>query len=131
MKITVKQLRTIIREEVEHAMTRDYSELAFRPGMPNSYKGPKDFDEFMDRVNALGVSLEDFKGKSREAARALVSGVYRRTYDTLTSVHVYIEKAIVDGNMEELKSLVDGAPEQIKQGDKWLQAQMDSLRSKD
>lgn len=129
MKITVKQLRTIIKEEVSRAMTQGRN-IAFKPGSPNIYSSPKDFAEFMGRVDALGVSLEEFKG-DRSGAYELMSGVYNRPFDTLTAAHVEMAIAIDNGDLDKLKQLVNQAPEKIKQGDEWRSAQMKSLRSLD
>jgi hypothetical protein len=129
MKITVKQLRAIIKEEVTQVLSQGRN-IAFKPGSPNIYSGPKDFADFMRRVNALGVTLEEFKG-DRSGAYELMSGIYNRPFDTLTGAHVEMANAIVKGDLNELESLVDQAPEKIKRGDDWKQAQMNSLRSLD
>lgn len=129
MKITVKQLRSIIKEEVSRAMSQSRN-IAFKPGSPDIYSEPKDFSEFMSRVDALGVSLEDFMG-DRSGAYELMSGVYNRPFDTLTTAHVEMADAIAKGNLDKLEDLVAQAPEKIKRGDKWLHGQMKSLRSLD
>jgi len=129
MKITVKQLRTIIKEEVSRAMSQGRN-IAFKPGSPNIYSGPKDFADFMSRVDALGVTLEEFKG-DRSGAYELMSGVYNRPFDTLTAAHVEMAGAIVRGALDELETLVNQAPEKIKLGDEWKHNQMKSLRSLD
>lgn len=126
MKITVKQLRTIIKEEVENAMKDTYS-LTFRAGMPGAYQSPKDWDEFMARVNDLGISLEDLVGNVTGAYH-LLSGVYRRPMDNLGTPIVHMAFAISRGQLDKLKSLVATAPEDLKASGKAMQAHMDMYR---
>ena len=129
MKITVKQLRTIIKEEVNQIMKQS-RDIAFKPGSPNIYSSPKDFSEFMERVETFGVSLEEFKGKLYDAYD-LISGVYNCPQHAFTATHVQLAGAIAKGDIRKLESLVEQAPEGIERGNKWLQSQMDSLHSKD
>jgi hypothetical protein len=125
MKITVKQLRTIIKEEVENAM--DTHRLTFRPGMPGAYQSPKDWNEFMARVDELGVSLEDFVGDETGAYR-LLSGVYKRPMDNLGTPMVHMALAISKGDIDKLKTIVATAPETLKAGDRAMQSHMDKFR---
>lgn len=131
MKITVKQLRTIIKEEVFRVLKEGKRhDLEFQPGMPGFGKGPATFEEFMERVNDLGCTLEEFKG-DYYGALSLLSGVYRRDVGNRTAAEVNMAAAIEKGDLAGLKNLVSSASEDISRGAKWLQNQMDSLRSKD
>lgn len=101
----------------------DTHRLTFRPGMPGAYQSPKDWDEFMARVDELGVSLEDFVGNETGSYR-LLSGVYRRPMDNLGTPIVHMAIAISKGDIDKLKSLVATAPEGFEASDRFMRTQM-------
>jgi hypothetical protein len=98
--------------------------------MPGFGKGPASFAEFMARVEELGCTLDEFKG-DYHGALSLLSGVYRRDVSNRTAAEVNMAAAIEKGDLAKLEKLVASASEDISRGAKWLQDQMDSLRSKD
>ena len=128
MKITVKQLRTIIKEEVSRALEdRPRDELEFQVGMPGGYEYPATFKEFMERVEALGCTLDEFKG-DYYGALSLLSGVYRRTVGNPSAAQVMMASALEKGDLAKLESLVSAAPAEIRRGDSALQSDMDRYR---
>ena len=128
MKITVKQLRTIIKEEVSRALKEgSRTDLEFQVGMPGGYEYPATFEEFMERVEALGCTLDEFKG-DYYGALSLLSGVYRRTVGNHSAAQVMMASAIAKGDLAGLKRLVATATEEIGDGDSALQSNMDRYR---
>lgn len=128
MKITVKELRSIVKEEITRVIKEgNRPELEFQHGMPDAYKYPASFEEFMERVEALGCTLDEFKG-DYYGALSLLSGVYRRTVGNHSGVQVDMASAIEKGNLAKLKHLVSVAPEEISGGDSALQRDMDRYR---
>ena len=128
MKITVKQLRTIIKEEVSRALKEgSRTDLEFQVGMPGGYEYPATFEEFMERVEALGCTLDEFKG-NYHGALSLLSGVYRRTVGNHSAAQVMMASAIEKGDLKKLERLVADAPQQINAGDTALSRDMNRYR---
>ena len=128
MKITVKQLRSVIKEEITRALVEGRrQDLEFQPGMPGFGKGPASFEEFMARVVALGCTLDEFKGDFHGAS-SLISGVYRRDVSNRTAAEVNMAAAIEKGELAKLEKLVASAPEDVASGAQWLQRDMDKYR---
>ena len=128
MKITVKQLRSVIKEEITRALKEgERQDLEFHPGMPGFGKGPASFEEFMARVEELGCTLDEFKGDFHGAS-SLISGVYRRDVSNRTAAEVNMAAAIEKGDLAKLEKLVASAPEDVASGAKWLQRDMDKYR---
>jgi len=128
MKITVKQLRTIIKEEVSRALKEgSRTDLEFQVGMPGGYEYPATFEEFMERVEALGCTLDEFKG-DYYGALSLLSGVYRRTVGNHSAAQVMMASAIEKGDLKKLERLVADAPHQIDAGDTALSRDMNRYR---
>lgn len=129
MKITVKQLRSVIKEEITRALKEGRrQDLEFQPGMPGFGKGPASFEEFMSRVKELGCTLGQFKGDFHGAS-SLISGVYRRDLDHRTAAEVNMAVAIEKGekgDLAKLEKLVASAPEDVASGAKRLQQDMDN-----
>jgi hypothetical protein len=124
MKITVKQLRSVIKEEITRALKKGRrQDLEFQRGMPDFGKGPASFEEFEARVKDLKCTLDEFKGDFHGAS-SLISGVYRRDLDHRTAAEVKMAVAIEKGELAKLKRLVASAPEDVASGAKWLQRQM-------
>lgn len=128
MKITVKQLRSIVKEEITRVIKEGARpELEFQPDMPGAYKYPASFEEFMERVEDLGCTLDEFKG-DYYGALSLLSGVYRRTAGNHSGAQVKMASAIEKGDLAKLESLVAAAPEEIRSGDSARQRDMDRYR---
>jgi hypothetical protein len=126
MKITVKQLRSVIKEEITRALKEgERQDLEFQPDMPGFGKGPASFEEFKARVKELGCTLGQFKGDFHGAS-SLISGVYRRDLGHRTAAEVNMAAAIEKGDLEKLEKLVASAPEDVASGAKWLQRDMDN-----
>jgi len=128
MKITVKQLRSVIKEEISRVLKEGARpELEFQPGSTEVGQYPASFEEFMERVTDLGCTLDEFKG-DYYGALSLLSGVYRRDVGNHSAAQVKMASAIEKGDLAKLEGLVATATEEIGLGDSALQRDMDRYR---